>query len=166
MLVDNLLGQEQAGTLSAQLSVAARRKDDLPQHVVEILNADRVLGNVDEAQAFGEKAPNQGDANALLRGQREFVLVNVRVPITLQSFDNVAERRIQLFQRAQQETAFFLLDPCRDTSQNLVVAEVLASHTEHLVGELGRTAVGVGAYWLIFSAEDRRLNGVRNWSAL
>src|SRR5215469_3860138 len=162
VLVDNLLGQEQAGTLSAQLSVAARREDGLPQHVVEILDADRVLGNVDEAQVFGEKAANQRDANALLRRQREFVLVNVRVPITLQSFDNVAERRIQLFQSVQQETAFFLLNPCRNTSQNLVVAEVLACHTEHFVGELGRTAVWVGAYRLIFSAGNRRFNGVRN----
>jgi len=45
VLVDNLLGQEQAGTLPLQLSVAARRKDDLPQRVVEILSADRVLGS-------------------------------------------------------------------------------------------------------------------------
>ena len=58
-LGEDLLGQEQAGALSAQAAVAVGGIDDALHEIVKMADLDVVLGDIDEFQVVGKEAADQ-----------------------------------------------------------------------------------------------------------
>ena len=135
-VLDDLLGEEQAGALAAQLAVAARRHDDLADQAVEVVDVHRVLAGVDEVELVGEEAPGERGAQPLADRAREVRLVHVGVAVPLQRLGDLRERRVLVLQRGDEEARLLLLDPAREAGEDLRLAEVLAGDAERRLVEV------------------------------
>src|ERR1051326_3012926 len=141
--VDDLLGQEQTGTLTAQLPVAARREYDLTQQIMEILNVDEPLSYVDEVETFGKEAANQRYPQTLLGIKRKFVLLDTDVAIALDTLYDLSERGVLVFQRSHQKAGLVFFDPPGYTIEDLGLAQMLGRDPECLCRQVGGMADSV-----------------------
>ena len=141
--VDDLLGQEQTGTLTAQLPMAGGRVDDLTQQIIEILNVDEPLSDIDEVEAFGKEATNERYPQTLLGIERKFVLLYTDVAIALDTLHDLSERSVLVFERSHQKAGLVLFDPSSHTIEDLGLAQMFASDPECLGCQVGGVAGSV-----------------------
>ncbi len=126
----DVVGEQQAGALAAQLAARARRRDDVLHDVAEVVDVQVVLRGVDVLEVVGEEAAHQRHAQADLHRSRELLVAEAHLLEALEGVGDLGERRALVLDRLDEEPALVVLHPLLDDVDDLVVGEVVGGDAE------------------------------------
>ncbi|MCZ7652348.1 MAG: hypothetical protein M5U13_14745 [Thermoanaerobaculia bacterium] len=132
--LDDLGGEEEPGRLAADPAVAARRIDQPPAEAGEVVDAQVLLGGVDEVELVGEEAPHQRRPQSHLGGLGEVPLLDTPLAEALEVVDQVGERRVGALDRVLEHRRLLLADPALEAGEDLPLPQMPRGEAEGALG--------------------------------
>ena len=126
----DVIGEQEARALAAQLAARARRRDDVLHDAAEVVDVEVVLGGVDVLEVVGEEPAHQRHAQADLHRSRELPVAEAHPLEALEGVGDLGERGALVFDRLDQVPALVVLHPLLDDVDDLVVGEVVGGDAE------------------------------------
>jgi hypothetical protein len=148
---DHGVGQQQPGTLAAELALAVGRRDRAPQHVVVVADADEPLRLVHELDVVGQQPACERDADAGAHRGREREVGGGGTVVALERLVDLGDRRVVAVNRVDEEGGLVVLDPLLEVGGDLGAGEAARRDLERLAHRVdGRRQVAVvdGAVFL------------------
>src|SRR5690554_1571407 len=120
----NLPGQKQAGTFTAEPAAAARGEDYLIDNVVKVSNFYILLGDIDHIKLVGEKPAEQGHLQPTLCWRVKFFPLTGHGTIAVNRLHNFRRGGIRAVNGFDKKIGFLLYNPFFQTKGNLIIAQV------------------------------------------
>ena len=131
----NCGGEKEPGAFAAELAVAGIGVDDAIDEVEEIVGLDVLLGNGDEFELVGEKAPDQTNVDSVESGRRKLGAVGEQVVEPAEGAGDLGQARARVVEHRRQEARLVLHHPVPGQGEGGVGTEIVIRQIEGLALE-------------------------------